>query len=170
MSSVYRFEFKDEIPPKEIEESLFWAVFNAESVFGKPKVRLDASFLFHRDKRVCVIDKGAAFGEKTEPSVHIMDKLPPEAPEMPSFERERAAADAAAEAKRKKEREQQKRETQEMIRQQTGDISKTVASSMAVVNTNAPSNVSNSSTSSTVNNSPVTPHDMTLVQMAKGIV
>lgn len=63
MSEIYRFKFKDGVPPKEIEETLFWAVFNAESVFGKPKVRLDASFYFERDKNVCVIDKSTDVGE-----------------------------------------------------------------------------------------------------------
>mgnify|MGYP001559804266 CR=1 FL=1 len=63
MNGVYRFKFKDSISPKEIEETLFWAVFNAESVFGKPRVRLDASFLFDREKKVCVIDKTTEVGQ-----------------------------------------------------------------------------------------------------------
>jgi len=62
MSETYRFSFKDGISPKKIEETLFWAVFNAESVFGKPRIRLDASFLFDRDKKVCVIDKSTDVG------------------------------------------------------------------------------------------------------------
>lgn len=63
MNAVYRFKFKEAISPKVIEETLFWAVFNAESVFGKPKVRLDASFLFDREKKVCVIDKTTEVGQ-----------------------------------------------------------------------------------------------------------
>jgi len=63
MSAVYRFQFKQSVPSKEIEETLFWAVFNAESVFGKPRLRLDASFIFDRDKRVCVIDKSTEVGQ-----------------------------------------------------------------------------------------------------------
>jgi len=63
MNAIYRFEFRDGIPAKEIEETLFWAVFNAESVFGKPRLRLDASFIFDRDKRVCVIDKSTKVGQ-----------------------------------------------------------------------------------------------------------
>jgi hypothetical protein len=63
MNAVYRFQFKETIPAKVIEETLFWAVFNAESVFGKPKVRLDASFLFDREKKVCVIDKTTDVGQ-----------------------------------------------------------------------------------------------------------
>jgi hypothetical protein len=63
MNAVYRFKFKEAIPPKAIEETLFWAVFNAESVFGKPKVRLDASFIFDKGKKICVIDKTTDVGQ-----------------------------------------------------------------------------------------------------------
>lgn len=63
MNAIYRFEFRDGIPAQEIEETLFWAMFNAESVFGKPRLRLDASFIFDRDKRVCVIDKSTEVGQ-----------------------------------------------------------------------------------------------------------
>ena len=60
---LYRFTFQQNIQPEAIEETLFWAVFNAESVFGKPRVRLDASFLFDREKKVCVIDKTTEVGQ-----------------------------------------------------------------------------------------------------------
>ncbi len=63
MDGVYRFQFKHDVPSKDIEEHLFWAVFNAESVFGKPNVRLDASFLFEKEKKVCVIDKSTEVGQ-----------------------------------------------------------------------------------------------------------
>lgn len=62
MDGVYRFQFKDDVAAQEIEDALSWAAFNAESVFGKPRVRLDASFLFDREKRVCVIDKTTEVG------------------------------------------------------------------------------------------------------------
>lgn len=63
MDAVYRFEFKDEVPVKEIEETLCWAVLNAESIYGKPKVRLDGSFNFDKEKRICVIDKTTEVGQ-----------------------------------------------------------------------------------------------------------
>lgn len=63
MDAVYRFEFKDGVPVKEIEETLCWAVLNAESIYGKPKVRLDGSFHFDKEKRVCVIDKTTEVGQ-----------------------------------------------------------------------------------------------------------
>jgi hypothetical protein len=63
MDAVYRFEFDQDIPIKEIEDTLFWAVLNAESIFGKSKVRLDGSFYFDRSKRICVIDKTTEVGQ-----------------------------------------------------------------------------------------------------------
>ncbi|MCG3204358.1 MAG: hypothetical protein KCHDKBKB_01073 [Elusimicrobia bacterium] len=63
MDAVYRFEFRPEISPKEIEENLYWAVLNAESIFGKAKVRLDASFYFDKAEKVCIIDKTTEVGQ-----------------------------------------------------------------------------------------------------------
>lgn len=63
MNELYRFQFRADIPSKDIEETLFWSVFDTESVFGKSKVRLDASFYFDRVKKVCVIDKGTDVGQ-----------------------------------------------------------------------------------------------------------
>ncbi len=63
MAEVYRFQFKDDVLAREIEDALYWAVFNAESVFGKAKVRLDASFYLERRKKVCVIDKATEAGQ-----------------------------------------------------------------------------------------------------------
>lgn len=63
MSEVYRFTFHEDVPAKYIEETLYWSVFNAESVFGKPKVRLDGSFLFDPKQKICVIDKATDVGQ-----------------------------------------------------------------------------------------------------------
>lgn len=63
MDAIYRFEFKDGIPANEIEETLCWSVLNAESIYGKSRVRLDGSFHFDKEKRVCVIDKTTEVGQ-----------------------------------------------------------------------------------------------------------
>ncbi len=62
MKPCYRFRFNASLDSKEIEDALFWAVFNAESCFGKAKVRLDSSFEFDRCKNVCVIDSATPVG------------------------------------------------------------------------------------------------------------
>ena len=63
MPEVYRFEFKHDVPAREIEDALFWAVFNTESVFGKAKVRLDGNFEFDHRKKICEITTGTEVGE-----------------------------------------------------------------------------------------------------------
>jgi len=63
MSSVYRFRFDDRVPGRSIEDSLFWATFHAESVFGKPRVRLEASLLVDKAKRICIIDRSTEIGQ-----------------------------------------------------------------------------------------------------------
>lgn len=63
MSDIYRFIFSERVQSKDIEEHLYWAVFNAESLFGKPRVRLDASFNFDQGTKVCVIDKRTEVGQ-----------------------------------------------------------------------------------------------------------
>lgn len=63
MPEVYRFQFNDDVPAREIEDAIFWAVFNAESVFGKAKVRLDADFYLDRRKKVIVINKATDVGQ-----------------------------------------------------------------------------------------------------------
>lgn len=63
MRDIYRFKFAEKVPEERIEENLFWAVFNTESVFGKAKVRLDGSFLFVKKQRVCLVDKSTQIGQ-----------------------------------------------------------------------------------------------------------
>jgi hypothetical protein len=63
MTDVYKFQFKADILTREIEDALFWAVFNAESVFGKAKVRLDGSFDLDRHKKTCVIEGSTDVGQ-----------------------------------------------------------------------------------------------------------
>ena len=63
MAEVYRIAFQQDIPSREIEDALFWAVFNTESVFGKAKVRLDGDFDFNHRTKVCEISTGTDVGE-----------------------------------------------------------------------------------------------------------
>jgi len=63
MQGIYRFIFDEPVPAKEIEEALFWSRLNAESIFGKAKVRLDASYSFDPEKKTCEIDKTTEVGQ-----------------------------------------------------------------------------------------------------------
>jgi hypothetical protein len=63
MEAIYRFMFDDSVPVKEIQETLFWAILNAESIFGKAKVRLDSWYEFDSEKKTCDIDKTTEVGQ-----------------------------------------------------------------------------------------------------------
>lgn len=60
---VYKFSFREDVPAKQIEESLLWAAFNSESIFGRAKFRLDCSFHFDRYQKVVIIDKSTDAGK-----------------------------------------------------------------------------------------------------------
>ena len=60
--SIYRYNFHGNIPITEAEESLMLAVLAAEGIFGRSRVRLEASFLLDKAKRSCVIDATAEVG------------------------------------------------------------------------------------------------------------
>ena len=63
MEAIYKFIFGDSVPFKEVQETLFWAILNAESIFGKAKVRLDAWYKLDEGKKVCEIDKTTEVGQ-----------------------------------------------------------------------------------------------------------
>ena len=52
---IYRYAFCPDVPPDELENTLLLAVLATESLYGKSRVRLDASYCFDADKRACVI-------------------------------------------------------------------------------------------------------------------
>jgi len=59
---VYRYNFNDNVPLKEVEESLLLAVLAAECLLGRARVRMEASFRLDKEKRACVIDAGTEVG------------------------------------------------------------------------------------------------------------
>jgi len=61
-TEVYRYTFKPNVPPEDLEASLLLAVLSAESLHGEAQVRLDAAHFFDQNRRACVIDSGTAVG------------------------------------------------------------------------------------------------------------
>jgi hypothetical protein len=47
---------------RDVRESQLLAVMAAECLHGESRVRLDASYRFNRDRRVCVIDASSDVG------------------------------------------------------------------------------------------------------------
>ena len=64
MGAVCRFKFPKGTKKKFIEASIASAIFNAECVFGKPRVRVGgAAYYLAEDGRHCVIDVSTEVGE-----------------------------------------------------------------------------------------------------------
>jgi len=97
---IYRYAFGPDVPPDEIENTLLLAVLAAESLHGKSRVRLGASYCFDEGKRACVIDATSdvgrdisrmftgfairEYGERSF-SVRRVDRMPePKAQEVPA--------------------------------------------------------------------------------------
>ena len=59
---IYKYVIADAAHIDDIEDSLMLAVLTTESVFGRARVRLDASFSFDKAKLVCEIDAGNEVG------------------------------------------------------------------------------------------------------------
>lgn len=59
---IYRYSFEPSVPLEEIEMTLLLALWCVESLHGESQVRLDASHLLDRARRVCVIDADSTVG------------------------------------------------------------------------------------------------------------
>jgi len=61
-TEVYRYTFKPNVPPEDLEASLLLAVLSAESLHGEAQVRLDAAHFCHQTPPPCVSASGRAVG------------------------------------------------------------------------------------------------------------
>ena len=59
---IYRYEFSANVPLDEVEQSLALSVLTTESLHGRTRVRLDASFCIDKEKHACVVDAGTEVG------------------------------------------------------------------------------------------------------------
>ncbi|MFH1485107.1 MAG: hypothetical protein ABIH46_03465 [Chloroflexota bacterium] len=63
MRKLVRFGFKEDADPKVIEDDLALAIFSAECVYGKPRVRMEAAYAVAKDGKTCVLDVSGESGE-----------------------------------------------------------------------------------------------------------
>jgi len=64
MKALCNFKFPDHIKRAFIEESIAQAIFNAECVFGKPRVRVSGvSYYISQEGMQCIIDVSSEVGE-----------------------------------------------------------------------------------------------------------
>jgi len=62
MKKLCKVTFIDGTEREWIETRLTWAIFNIECIFGKAKVRLDASYYIPEKKAQCLIDISTMVG------------------------------------------------------------------------------------------------------------
>ena len=63
MSDILKFAFKGELDTDEIEADLALAIFAAECIYGKPRVRLETRYVVGLGGRTCVMEVSGAAGE-----------------------------------------------------------------------------------------------------------
>ena len=63
MSHVVRFAFPEGGEKEDVEADIALAIFTAECVYGRPRVRMEASYLVEDDGMSCVIDVEGEAGE-----------------------------------------------------------------------------------------------------------
>ncbi len=63
MSNVLRFAFTEGGTKDDIEADVALAIFTAECVYGRPRVRMEASYLVADDGSTCVLDVDGEAGE-----------------------------------------------------------------------------------------------------------
>jgi len=63
MDSVLRFKMGDRPEREAIESDLAMALFAAECVYGKPRVRMEASYLVADDGKTCLVSTDGEAGE-----------------------------------------------------------------------------------------------------------
>jgi len=57
------YTFDDTVSMDEVEESLFHSALAAESLHGRARLRLEASFLLDPQKRTCEVDTSTEVGQ-----------------------------------------------------------------------------------------------------------
>lgn len=62
MSQVFQFKFK-EVSREAVEVDIALAIFAAECVYGRPRVRMEASYLVDEDGSACVLEIGGEAGD-----------------------------------------------------------------------------------------------------------
>ena len=63
MKALCNFKFPEHIKRVFIEESIAQAIFNAECVFGKPRVRVSGVAYYISEEGRCIIDVSSEVGE-----------------------------------------------------------------------------------------------------------
>ena len=61
--TIYHYQIMDGIPMNAVKDSLLLSVMAAESLYGRPRINLEARFRLERVSRVYIIEAGTKIGE-----------------------------------------------------------------------------------------------------------
>ena len=61
--TIYHYQIKDGVLMSAVKDSLLLSIMATESLFGRPRINLEARFRLERVSRVCIIDIGTQVGE-----------------------------------------------------------------------------------------------------------
>ena len=61
--TIYHYQIKDGVLMSAVKDSLLLSIMASESLFGRPRINLEARFRLERVSRVCIIDIGTKVGE-----------------------------------------------------------------------------------------------------------
>ncbi|NQT35249.1 hypothetical protein HQ587_08670 [bacterium] len=61
--TIYHYQIMDGIPMNAVKDSLLLSVMAAESLYGRPRINLEARFRLERVSRVYIIEAGSKIGE-----------------------------------------------------------------------------------------------------------
>ena len=63
MGTVLRFTFPEGVDVRAVEGDMALAIFAAECVYGRPRVRMETSYLVEASGKACVVDVSGEAGE-----------------------------------------------------------------------------------------------------------
>jgi len=63
MAKAYRYQFREGVDPRDVEDTLLLAFLAAEGVFGEARVRMDGAYSTDRESRTVTVDASTAVGQ-----------------------------------------------------------------------------------------------------------
>jgi hypothetical protein len=65
MTRAYKYQFREGLDQRDVEDTLLLAFLAAEGVFGEARVRMDGSYSQDREARTLTVDACTAVGQVT---------------------------------------------------------------------------------------------------------
>jgi len=63
MTRAYKYQFRDGLDGRDVEDTLLLAFLAAEGIFGESRVRMDGAYSTDREARTVTVDASTAVGQ-----------------------------------------------------------------------------------------------------------